>query len=172
MGCKTVRDDHPLSRYQIPEASVIELTQDLTIRPRHTRVFIQDGEAWNYGQVDKHYPFCNFEVQERSVDKPQTIRADRFTVIRVVEGNTKVVSTQEIRFADTTMRNRFRDWVIWKDGAGINRFIHHWLHSERQPNVMRLTCYGGTNTIHEAQLPTLSDIKRQLGNIVLIKTDH
>ncbi|MEJ1298237.1 MAG: hypothetical protein RNU03_17985 [Candidatus Sedimenticola sp. (ex Thyasira tokunagai)] len=169
-GCATTTTYDPSSRwYHPPVGSVVQLHEDLVIVPRHTRVYLQDGEVWGYSQVDMVYPFCNFEVRERKPTQAQTIKADHFTVTRVEEGSVLVVEREPVQLASAEMRNRFRHWIIWKDGPrGINRFRHHWLGSDSQHNVMRLTCYGGKSEESEAQLPTLEEIRQVLGNKVTI----
>lgn len=164
-GCTSVPTDDPASPWLYPPpGSIVELHRELTVPPRHTRVYLQDGEVWSYGQVDKVYPFCDFEVRQRQELETQLIQPDHFIVTRHETGEASVVALDYPQFADAEMRNRYRDWFIWKGGTGkVNRYRHLWLSSDSQDNVMRLTCYGGQARVSEARLPTLDEMRQSLG---------
>ncbi|MES9963008.1 MAG: hypothetical protein ABW116_05685 [Candidatus Sedimenticola sp. 20ELBAFRAG] len=169
-GCATnVVYEQTSPWFYIPVGSVVELHEEIVVPPRYTRAYLQDGEVWGYGQVDKYYPFCNFEVRLRKETEPQSIMPERFIVTRVEQGWKTIVGLERPKLASALMRNRFRHWIIWKDGPGtINRYRHYWLGSDVQPNVMRITCYGGQDEPHEAVQPTLQEIRQVLGGKVTI----
>ncbi|MES9959451.1 MAG: hypothetical protein ABW089_03380 [Sedimenticola sp.] len=155
--------------FYIPVGSIVELHEELVVPPRYTRVYMQDGEVWGYRQVDKYYPFCNFEVRERKESENQYIRPERFIVTRVEQGWRQVVEMASPKLASKAMRNRFRDWIIWKDGpADVHLYRHYWLGSDSQPNVIRFTCWGGKADWHEASLPSLLEVRRHIGSKVTI----
>lgn len=169
-GCTSTAVYEPSSLwYYISVGSVVELHEELVVPLRYTRVYLQDGEVWGYGQVDKYYPFCNFEVWDRKETDEQVIKPDRFIVTKVEQGWRRIVGLDHHQLAGAAMRNRFRHWIIWKDGPDdINRYWHYWLGSDTQPNVMRLTCYGGQGEWHAARQPTLSQVREHLGGKVTI----
>jgi hypothetical protein len=143
----------------IPAGSQVVLHEPLEIRARHTRVFLQGGEVIYSGDMDQYYANCNFEVRER-LDKPQTIESDRFMITSVQLDEDIVVQLKQPRYAQLFAGFR-------SQGPGkppVARVLHHWLGSEAQPQVMRLTCRGGFAEEFEAKWPTLGEIRAVLGD--------
>lgn len=65
---------------RIPMGTLLDLHRDLTIPPDQAGVFIQGTPI---GDRDRYDAACRLEI--RSVEAiPRTVRADRFTVVRVV----------------------------------------------------------------------------------------
>ncbi len=158
-GCNSqgVRSDKA-TWLPIPAGSQVVLHEPLEIRAHHTRVFLQGGEVIYSGDMDQYYANCNFEVRER-LDKPQTIESGRFMITSVQLDEDIVVQLKQPRYAQLFAGFR-------SQGPGkppVARVLHHWLGSERQPQVMRLTCRGGFAEEHEALWPTLEEIRAVLG---------
>lgn len=51
----------------------------------------------------------------------------------------------------------------------IMHLYHFSLHSEKQPDVLRLTCRGILDEPRDAVPPTIAEIRQALGDIVLLR---
>jgi hypothetical protein len=47
----------------------------------------------------------------------------------------------------------------------VVRGYHLWLGSDRQPDVMRMTCRGAFDDINRADPPSLEEVRRALGEV-------
>lgn len=158
-----VKDEgSPYSR--IVPGSTITLNQALTIPRNAARVFMQNGRIMSKGGMNSYYPHCNFEVRQVS-DGSARIEPDRFLVTGFRLGYTHVVDRpQPVIVASLSLAD--------EDAGGpppMNRYVHYLLESERQPDVMRLTCHGGFAEEFEATYPSLSEIREVLGDIVSLE---
>ncbi|MCW8963272.1 MAG: hypothetical protein OQL16_05695 [Gammaproteobacteria bacterium] len=150
--------------YGISVNSSISLQQPLTIRPRHTQVFLQDGAAiYRHGWLsgyDQYYPFCYFEVADIA-DSEQTISEDTFTITRVYRDETDIVQARPTRLTGQIM--------VGDDAVGGIRMIVKTtvmrLSSDKQPEVKMLVCGGGFDHEPFAELPTVDEIRHTLGDI-------
>ncbi len=163
MACRQapVRDeDSPLMR--VSPGSTVTLHQVLTVPAGHARVFLQGGKVRAKTRLDRYRPHCNFEVRSVS-DGSLRIEPDTFVVTVVSEDEEEVVYLpQPLRLAG---------WSL--DGGGssilLTRFVKHRLHSPIQPQVMRLTCYGGFDEAWKVAYPSISDIRHALGSRATLK---
>lgn len=145
--------------FRVPPGSLLELHQDIIVPPRYARIFLQDGEIVTHGDLDRYHPSCNFEVWNLSQER-QIIKKDRFTVLRVEQGYEQVVG----------LANKQVAGFIWIDGpAHISRYLHHWISSENQPGVRRMTCRGAQQDYQDVELPTVDEIRVALGGIASFK---
>jgi hypothetical protein len=144
--------------YGISEGSQVELRQALTLLPGRARAFLQRG-ALVSGRLDQYHPHCNFEVRTLS-DEARSIAPDSFVVVRLQLGFTEVVSLEPVRLA---MLNTSAWYPA--DGPLISRYVHLYLASKRQPDVLRLTCHGAFDFMPEAQWPTVEEMQEALGGI-------
>lgn len=160
-GCQqaTVRDEQ--SQYsRIPVGSRLVLNEALSIPAGQARVFLQGGEIKQKTRLNQYYPHCNFEVRDVS-DGTLRIEPGGFFVSEVREGEEMVVS----REGPLKRVGFFGD----RDSQGmISRFVHYRLGADKQPMVMRLTCHGGFAEPHEAAYPSLSEIRKALGDRVTL----
>lgn len=154
-----VRDERsPYSR--IPVGSRIELHQGLDVPRGEARVFLQEGKVRAKSRLNRYYPHCNFEVREVSQGATR-IEPGTFLVTQVTEGAEMVVRRQ----------GPLRRVGFSADGDSpsmITRFVYHWLGSESQPGVLRLTCHGGFADPHEAQFPGVGEIRKVLGGLATV----
>jgi len=158
-----IRDENsPFMR--IAPGSVIVLHQALTVSLGHARVFMQNGKVVGKTQLNQYYPHCDFETQSVSKGKLQ-IEPDRFTVTAVKEDETQLVRRWQ-------PLHRAAWHVNGGSGGGymmLTRYVEHTLESPRQPQVMRLTCYGGFSDPWEVAYPTVTEIRHVLGDIATIE---
>lgn len=151
--------------YRVPVGSHITLNQPLEIRPGHTRVFLQRGEVTRFSDLNQYWTSCNFEVRDLK-QVAQQIDPDRFTVARVQQGNTQIVGRPAMQVAGLQLLS-FSNW----DGGQptVARYYDHWLSSERQPNVMRMRCFGPMADLSEAELPLYLEIEAALGTVATVE---
>lgn len=151
--------------YQVPVGSSLVLHDTLTIKPGHTRLFIQRGVVTDHSDLDQYFPSCSFEVRDLS-QEPQQVRPDTFVVVRVELGNSQIVSIPALQLAGWNIGLRSLGLSAWDGGEPlVASFYHLWLTSSQQPNVMRLTCYGAMADLSESLRPTYSEIEAALGPI-------
>lgn len=163
-GCQQspVRDESS-PRSRIPVDSVIVLEKPLTIPAGHARVFLQGGKVKAKSKINRYHPHCNFETRQLS-DGTLTIEPDRFIVTQLVGDETEIVHQQgPLRYA--ALRRVGGEAFV----SQTSRFIEHYLDSEKQPGVMRMTCHGGFGEPWLVKYPSVAEIRKALGEYVRLK---
>lgn len=156
--------DEASHRSRVGVGSTFVLHESLIVPAGYARVFLQNGKVVAKVQLDRYRPHCNFEVRRVS-DGHGRIEPDTFLVTGVdVYEEEIVVRPQPLRYAALAGGG---------DGDGgmismIARFARHWLYSERQPEVMRLTCHGGFDYPLDALTPSIAEIRQALGKYVTL----
>jgi hypothetical protein len=162
-GCAGQASRDSADRYWMPDAgSELQLTQALVIPGGETRVFLQRGEVIARSDLDYYHPSCDLEVHELK-QHARTVDRDLFIVGRMSSGRESVVQLWMPQLAANRLAGRF----FHRDGPSVHRFLRIELHSERQPDVMRLTCRGALDDRHAARFPGRNEIRLALGNILL-----
>ncbi len=152
-----VSDDHDYPYNLPPVGSRVVVKKPITVPAGETRIFLQHGELFRKSKFDRYEESCNLELRKLA-DTPREIQPDTFIVSKVERVMQEVVSNGPA--PDGLMR-------VGMDDAGdpmVVRGFHLWLGSERQPDVMRMTCRGYFNDLSRAQPPSFNDIKRSLGD--------
>ncbi|MEW8505330.1 MAG: hypothetical protein AB2598_01385 [Candidatus Thiodiazotropha sp.] len=140
-----------------PLGSKLVLMKQVAIEPGTTRTFLQRGRLMLLGDFDRYLANCNFEVAKLS-DGLQRIEPDSFVIKRVQRLTTEVVNFQDNQPGFMT--------VEFDPGSPIVTHGYHlWLSSERQPDVMRVTCRGAFDDLSRAQPPSIDEIRGALGDI-------
>lgn len=157
-----VRDEQsPRSRLSV--ASAITLHQELPVPAGHSRVFLQFGEVVAKVKLDQYQPHCNFEVRAVSRGEGRLL-PDTFTVTKVMEDEEEVVlGPTPLRRA--ALRYSSDDMATMV----VTRFVRHTLYSASQPQVVRLTCHGGFDEPWQVKTPSVSEIRRALGDIATVR---
>ena len=148
--------------YVIPVGSTVTLNETLSVRPRHTQAFIQDGEQ-AYQRTflrgyDQYYPFCYFEVHD-VVDREQIIDPDTFNIIRLSREQTDIVQAYPAQLSGLSAGD---------DDGGPPYIVDlniMWLESSSQPHVKKLACASGFADPFDARLPTIEEIQHTLGQV-------
>ncbi len=138
----------------LPVGTHVLLRVPLEVAANHTRVFIQNGRV--SGARNEYAVFCAFELRMLA-ERARQIEADDFLITAVRPGFTEVV-----------MDWRPRQLASATDGyspAMISRYFHYRLGSARQPDVMRLSCYGAFDDPPWAYPPTIAEIRATLQGI-------
>lgn len=157
-----VRDeDSPLSRIAV--GSTVVLNETLKVPPGHARVFVQNGLVKAKVELDRYRPHCNFEVRDVSEGDIQ-IEPDRFVVTALIEDEEEVVHKRgPTQYAGLEIGGGMDSFTL------TSRFVRHRLHSERQPDVMWLTCHGGYADPFDVDYPGISNIRKALGKWVTLE---
>jgi hypothetical protein len=142
------------------------LHQALTVPAEKTRVFLQGGKVLSGYGFDSYAVSCNLEVRKLE-DHPRRIEPDTFVVYRIQQffeevamGNWKATRVAGLGLAGA---------AVDAGPSDIFRGYHFWLHSDRQPDVMRLTCRGVFAAPWEAYPPTYQEIVETLGKVASLK---
>ncbi len=160
IGCQQIPvadDGSPRSRIAV--GSQIMVNKSLAVPAGHARVFLQFGAVVAKNKLDIYHPHCDFEMKQVSYGRLH-IEPDTFTVTRVDDGEEQVVLNRG-GLQHVAMR-------VGDGGGMISMRVHyvrHWLHSERQPDVMRMTCHGGfvLSEPFDIPYPSVNDIRTALG---------
>jgi hypothetical protein len=152
-----VTDENSPSMRVQPGSRII-LHEALTVPAGHARVFLQGGKVVAKTKLKRYHPHCNFEVRQVS-DGSLRIEPDTFLVTDVVTDEEEWVSREwPLRVAGWEMSGGALDGPMM-----VTRLVHHRLDSPRQPQVMRLTCHGGFAEAWKVRYPSVSEIRRSLG---------
>lgn len=141
------------------------LHQPLTVAAGNARVYLQGGKMLPSLGFNQYAVSCNLEIRKLS-EQPQTIEADTFVVTRVQHLMEEVASWQPVVLASLTLAGADVD----SSPADIFLGYHFWLHSEGQPDVLRMTCRGVFSEPWNAQYPTLGEIAAALGDLATLDT--
>lgn len=165
-GCVTRGNKAGAPYYGLQPGSVLSLKQPLVLLPREVRVRIQDGRAVAFAAMDQYRPSCSFEVRNL-IPEAQTIAPGEFAISRIEQGQSPIVSLKPIQVAAW---GRWSGLSVWGEGAPhVARYFHFWFNVPQQPNLLRLTCYGGIADLPEARLPNINQIHAVLGDIARIR---
>jgi len=141
------------------------LHQPIVIPPQRTRIFIQEGKIAGTG-FNSYEVSCNIEVRKLK-EESQRIEPDTFVVNRVQEFFEEVADTGWR--PETLAGLGLAGADVDSSPSDIFRGWHFWLHSEKQPDLIRLTCRGVFAEPWEAVPPTFEEIAWTLGNIASLK---
>ena len=141
-----------------PAGSQLRLTRPLTIPGNDAGVFIQYGKPqYSNWQLDQYYPHCDFELRTRS-NHERVVEPDTFTVTRTVR-ETENVSLAPAVVASSDTGN----------GAPHENYMTIlYLHSDKQPDVFRMTCQHWEDPGDGRHL-TIRQIRQTLGDLFTLE---
>jgi hypothetical protein len=157
-GCQPPVKDINSPYYSVPVGSTLTLNKEIEIPAGHVSMYMQRGKQYlGYGDVEKYYPSCKFELNTPLKDVRQIVHPDVFTIYKVVR-DTYVVQSNAVMLASIVM-----------DGSGdgptaLTFSTIMYLRSEKQPDVFRLTCEHWDDPTDGDHL-TISDIRKALGDM-------
>ena len=143
----------------------VALNRQLGIMPEAARVFLQAGEAFPQYSLNEYEPHCSFEVR-KLLPQTRTIEPDIFIVTRVQRLMEEVVWLTPVQLASLELA----DTSIDSSPSDIFEGYHFWLYSERQPDVLRMTCRYILTEPWSSRPPTLNEMQFALGVIATIHT--
>ena len=147
------------------------LGSPLPIAAGKARVFLQDGivSAGDGGffsrSYDQYRPHCAFEIRQVS-HNGFTIQPDTFSVIRVQGSMQQVVQRRPVQLAALRLAGGFDGGM---GGGAYHEGYHFWLESDRQPEVMRMSCYGAYAQFPDLRPPTLQEVTQALGAVATLR---
>jgi formylmethanofuran dehydrogenase subunit A len=155
-GCQYVPprgEDAPL--ISPPAGSTLELNRPLRIPSNDASVIIRDGRPeysyWRLGGA--YYPNCDFELRTRAMVE-RIIQPDVFTITRVAHEIENVMLVPSVVASHDT-----------GNGAPHENYMTIlYLHSDRQPDVFRMTCQHWEDP-SDAQHLTIKQIRQALGDL-------
>ena len=132
---------------------LLDLHRDLVVPPGQAGVFIQGtriGDRYRYDAA------CRLEVRSVALT-PQTVRADRFTVVQVAR------EWERFSQRETGLRRVRFD----PDDPALLRFSTTlYLHSDRQPDVFRLVCSHLQDSTQNPRYLTAAEIRTVLAPVM------
>ena len=134
------------------------LHRDVRISPRQAHVVFQ-GSAREAGRGE-YAPHCELEVRQVR-EEAQTVRAGSFAITGI-RGVTHYVKRPDRR-VQLAAADGFH-LVSDDSGEWIMLAYHFSLHSDEQPDVMRLICGGAYNFPFYARYPDREEIELALGD--------
>ena len=128
----------------------VTLNRDFLIRADRASEYIQDGEIRPYNKITEYYPHCIFGLRAITAST-HTIKPDTFSVHRVhldqfVGGFVKIMVAGDGDYGFIMSTTDFD------------------LHSDRQPEVFRLSCQQ-LDSAFEARHVTLEEMQQTLGDL-------
>lgn len=80
-GCAYIADTSAQYRasHDIPDTSVLEVTQPLPVAAGRRDVYVQDGQVRSFGQIDRFYPHCEI-VLTHLRDAPRELPAGEYRI--------------------------------------------------------------------------------------------
>lgn len=152
-----VSDDQSYPYNLPPVGSTLVLKKALEIPADETRIFLQNGVPKGKSEFDRYKPSCSLELR-KLVDRPRTIEPDSFVVTRVQRLTEEVVQRDPpaTGFVKVDLEQGGKPMVV--------HGYHLWLGSDKQPDVMRMTCLGTFDDLSRAEPPSLQDVKKSLGD--------
>ena len=164
-GCSQrymVNDDLDYAYNLPPVGSTLELKKPITVPAGEVRIFLQRGELFKKSDFDRYEPSCSFELRTLA-DVPREIQPDTFIVTKVERIMQQVVQVEKPApgFVKTAFDDGGKPMVV--------HGYHLWLGSDKQPDVMRMTCRGYFDDINRADPPSLNDVTQSLGDYADLK---
>ena len=149
-GCQDTGHARHATLTPAQQVHTVTLNRDFTIRADRASEYIQDGEVRSYDKITEYYPHCIFGLREIT-PAAYTVKPDTFSVQRV--------------HLDQFVRG-FIEIMVAGDGdyGFIMSTTDFYLHSDRQPEVFRLSCQQ-LDASFEARQPTLDEMQQTLGEL-------
>lgn len=164
-ACRTAsyRGDEDSPYYAVPAGSRLVLHRELPVAARRADIYLQGGRVVEYAQVNPYHPYCAFELRTLRAEA-RTVAVDEFVITR---------ATQEIVFsvraADRDPGRAPPGRLVGSvggtdtEGESFRVFATRLeLRSERQPDVLRLTCGHWVYPPYETHL-SIRQIREALG---------
>ncbi len=163
VGCGqmiTIEPDPSSRFYMPPVGTVVRINQKLTVPGGWARVFLQRGETVSYGDLDRYFPSCNFELY--TVDEmPQLIQPGSYTIVQVRRRDEEIVRSRPVQYASR--------WLLADSGgmdsgpSMVMRTVRMKLESDAQPGMYMMTCRGGMDDPPNAIEVSINEMRVALG---------
>jgi hypothetical protein len=146
--------------YLYPAGVRLILNQDLEIPPDSATVRLQYGQVVARNGVQEQDPYCIFELSTVSAG-PQRVSPDAFSVTRVQRSTSTIARGES--FPVGLVKVGMGD-----DSSGPTNYYYKTeflLHSDSQPDVLKMTCQSNQNYTPMKRHLTVQEIRQALGKI-------
>jgi hypothetical protein len=164
LGCQSVPDLRRDSAYYSGfVGSTIRLHMPLVIASDKVSVYMQWGKLMDFKFLDLYQPSCKFEIRTMQ-QRSRIVEPDQFKIVRVirdaefVEYNRQYLASLLMTFFDNSP-------------TAVVYSTELYLHSEKQPDVLRLTCSYWEDPMDASHL-TVNQIQEAMGNILTLDTNQ
>jgi len=160
-------EDSP--HYPPPVGTRVILHQPVTIPPGHASIYLQFGRTMRFAEVDQYRAHCRFEVSRVGTSE-QTVMPDEFRVTRAgLEHRDSVRRGETTRLAAAGVPHVLAASGRNSGSMGVIVYATRMkLHSERQPEVLRLDCGHWSTDPHDEFL-TLNEIRATLAPLMSLQ---
>lgn len=157
----------PASMMDIQTNSLFELKQPITIPAGKAKTFIQFGKISGQS-FDRREQHCRLEINELQQHKT-TIQPEKFRIHKIQIGEEQIATQRlpaGIKFAFVSNASAQAD----NQPPETMDYVHFYLESKTQPNVLRLTCAGALSNGNPMDAPSSyrpqrTEINQILGQI-------
>ncbi|BBP47111.1 hypothetical protein THMIRHAS_24840 [Thiosulfatimonas sediminis] len=166
----------PKHMMDIQQGEHFNLQQSLSIPAGSARVYIQNGQITGYG-FDRFEPHCRLEVKTLR-EQATLIQADQFKITAVRIGEEAVAERTTQSVPQMLANFGLQPAMASDSDKDSNRtptmdYVHLYLQSANQPDVLRLTCAGALSDgdpfdAPRSHRPQREKIKEILGKIAQI----
>ncbi len=157
VACQTAayQGNENSSYYLVPVGSRLVLNREVVVPADRVDVYLQGGRVLGYAAVNPHHPYCTLDVRRR-LDTPQTVAPDEFAVTK---------TTQDIFYSRNTPGT-----VLASEGSPSFEIYSTILalHSDRQPQVTRLTCAQWEYPPLQRHV-TINEMRKTLGDLFTLR---
>lgn len=160
-----VKRDENYAYYHPPAGTTVVIKKVIEVPPGRTRAFFQYGNAITYGERNRFYPNCEFEILTLA-DTVRTIQPGEFRVKRVTIKRDQVADNGPRLLAGIGIGVGLGD----SDGpSDIMHVVEMRLQSAEQPDVYRLVCRGGEDNPADARPPSINEMRAALGEYATLE---
>lgn len=141
--------------------STISLNRPLEIAPEKASVYMQWGKVMNFNALERYQPYCKFEIKTIK-RQAQTVNADQFNIVRAIRDREMVGAIPQ------TVASLYN--ILSDDSPTAAIYSTElFLYSERQPDVLRITCSHWEDPADATHL-TVNQIQAAMGSILTLQT--
>lgn len=172
-ACQTARYEGDVSSpyYAPPAGTRVILNREITIPSEQVSVMLQNGEIVRAGEINTYHPHCKFEVRRR-LEVAQAVKPDDFLVTRVERSLLHSVDAGAVLHARVSVGIGIGIGVgggVNGDGPSVQTYATRMnLHSDRQPDVLRLTC-GQWGYPYDGEHVSVNGMRKALGDVITLK---
>ncbi|MGO9443818.1 MAG: hypothetical protein ACLPXB_03465 [Thiobacillaceae bacterium] len=150
--------------YEYPNGVRLILNQPLEIPPDAATVRLQYGKVVAPNGVQEEDPYCIVELSTVA-DEPQRVQSGAFSVTRVRYSISTIARGESLPTGLVQVS-------MASNSSGPSNYYYKtefFLHSDAQPNMLRMTCQSNQNYTPLKRYLTVGEIRQALGNIFTLK---
>lgn len=155
--------------YAVPVGSSLVLNQDVTIPGEQVAIYVQAGKILSYAAVNKYQPNCKFEIYTIN-QKPRSVLADRFEIIKVIDDieSSAITNNTQLALLDdlpaSLLARNVHIFGIFDQSEMLNYATLMYLHSAKQKDVYRMTCQHWESTLDHRHL-SITQMRAAMGSV-------